>query len=226
MALGDDLSEQTLSTLITPTMYNEIIQAVNFMLRGNMTGDLKHAWRTTDIDEHWLICDGRTIGSASSGGTARANADMETLFTHLWNNSSNTYLVIQTSAGANTTRGASAAADFAANKRMPLPDARGRTLTSLDGSAGVIADAWADNLGGTGGDDTHTLTEAELAVHDHGGSGTALYYMSSASPTINLQAGSGWNAAGAVNTANAGSGTAHNNMQPSLAVSILMCTGV
>ena len=72
----------------------------------------------------WLISNGGTIGSASSGATLRANADVEALFTHLWTQYDNTELVIQTSAGAGTTRGASAAADFAANKRMPTHDYR------------------------------------------------------------------------------------------------------
>lgn len=225
MPIGDDVPEQTLSTLITPDMYNFLVQTVNYLLRGNMVGFLTHAWRTTDIDEHWLICDGRTIGSASSGGTARANADMEVLFTHLWNNSSNTYLVIQTSAGSNTTRGASAAADFAANKRMPLPDARGRTLISLDGSAGVVAGTWADNLGGTGGDDTHQLTLAELASHIHPPASTFLNIIGAGPGTSNLTTG-GSIAGSLSGTGSAGGDTPHNNMQPSLVVSILMCTGV
>ena len=71
---------------------------------------------------NWLICDGGTIGSVASSATSRANADTETLFTKLWNESANTDLIIQDNAGAPTTRGANAAADFAANKRMPLPD--------------------------------------------------------------------------------------------------------
>lgn len=72
----------------------------------------------------WLISNGSTIGSASSGATLRANADVEALFTHLWTTYDNTELVIQNSSGTGTTRGASAAADFAANKRMPTHDLR------------------------------------------------------------------------------------------------------
>ena len=62
-----------------------------------------------------------TIGSASSGGTTRANADTQPLFELLWNGASNALLPIQDAAGGASTRGLSAAADFAANKRMPLP---------------------------------------------------------------------------------------------------------
>jgi hypothetical protein len=72
----------------------------------------------------WLILNGQSIGDASSGATARANADTESLFTYLWTNIAQTDLPIQDSTGAASTRGASAAADFAAHKRMPLIDMR------------------------------------------------------------------------------------------------------
>ena len=72
----------------------------------------------------WLAANGDTIGSASSGAS-NASADYSALFTVLWDNWTNTDLPILTSAGAASTRGASASADFAANKRLPLPDLRG-----------------------------------------------------------------------------------------------------
>jgi hypothetical protein len=72
----------------------------------------------------WLAANSNTIGSASSGAN-NASADYSALFTVLWDNWTNTDLPILTSAGAASTRGASASADFAANKRLPLPDLRG-----------------------------------------------------------------------------------------------------
>lgn len=67
----------------------------------------------------WLLIDGKTIGSASSGATSRANADTFALFEQVWAFPA-TSVPIYTSTGAASTRGASAAADFAANKRLPL----------------------------------------------------------------------------------------------------------
>lgn len=67
----------------------------------------------------WLLVDGKTIGNASSGASARANADTEALFTKLWAFPAAS-VPIYTSAGAASTRGASAAADFAADKRIAL----------------------------------------------------------------------------------------------------------
>lgn len=85
----------------------------------------------------WIKANGGTIGNASSGATTRANEDTSALFSLLWSEFDNTALPIQDSSGAASTRGASAAADFAANKRLPIHDARGEFIRGLDDSRGV-----------------------------------------------------------------------------------------
>ena len=95
------------------------------------------SFHRTTAPDGWLKADGTTIGDASSGATQRANADTLALFTILWNEHTNTVLHIQDSSGADTTRGASAAADFAAHKRMPLPDYRGEFIRGYDDGRGV-----------------------------------------------------------------------------------------
>lgn len=87
----------------------------------------------------WIKENGGTIGSAASGASNRANADTEALFTLLWNTYNQATLPIQNSAGAVTTRGASAAADFAAAKRMPLLDPRSRFIRAADDGLGYDA---------------------------------------------------------------------------------------
>lgn len=67
----------------------------------------------------WLLIDGKTIGNAASGATSRANADTAALFAELWAFPAASTPIFD-SAGAVSTRGASAAADFAANKRIAL----------------------------------------------------------------------------------------------------------
>ena len=98
------------------------------------TGALQFFARTT-APTGWLITNGQTIGNGSSGATSRANSDTEDLFTTLWEAFSNTLLPIQDSSGVASTRGASAAADYAANKRLPLPDDQGLFLRSLSSTS-------------------------------------------------------------------------------------------
>jgi microcystin-dependent protein len=115
----------------------------------------------------WVRCNARTIGNSSSSATERANADTENLFTFLWTNYSDTVCPVSTG------RGASAAADYAANKTIGLPDVRGRGLFGLDdmgnSAAGRLAGATIDQTtnGATGGADTVTLASANLPVHTH-----------------------------------------------------------
>lgn len=116
-------------------------------------------------------CNGRTVGSASSGATERANADTEDLYTYNWNNFADAILAVTTG------RGASAAADFAANKAMALFDVRAGGLRGVDD----MGNSAASRLGSTpftsgnattGGSicglNTHTLVTGELAAHTHG----------------------------------------------------------
>lgn len=74
----------------------------------------------------WIIANGGTIGNASSGATTRANADTENLFTLFWNSFTNALLPVFNSDGSVSSRGASAAADYAANKRIRIFDLRTR----------------------------------------------------------------------------------------------------
>jgi microcystin-dependent protein len=131
-------------------------------------------WGST-APQGWVLASGNTVGSALSGATERANSDTSYLFEVLWNSYSNSILVIQTSAGAPTTRGVSAAADFAANKRMPTIDMRGRTAVGKDNMGGTTASRvtagesgiTGTTLGATGGAQSHALSTAQLASHNH-----------------------------------------------------------
>jgi len=76
------------------------------------------------IRSGFVRCNGRTIGSSSSGATERANLDTQALFEYLWNTDSNLTV--------STGRGASSSADWIANKTIALPEGRGRSLTGLD----------------------------------------------------------------------------------------------
>lgn len=125
------------------------------------TGDFKLVYNTGTLTG-FVRCNGRTIGNATSGATERANADTSALFAFLWNNDSN----LSVSGG----RGVSAAADYAANKAITLPDCKGRSIAGLDdmgaSAAGRLTSSYfgatATTLGAVGGGESTTLTLAQL----------------------------------------------------------------
>lgn len=84
----------------------------------------------------WVRMDG-SIGNASSGATQRANADTAALFAVLWDNVAQANATVQDSAGSTVSRGVSAAADFAANRRIVIPDMRGEFSRGLDNGRGI-----------------------------------------------------------------------------------------
>ena len=123
---------------------------------GVPTGDISMFFGST-APNGWLLCDGGTIGNAASSGTARANADTELLFEFLWNN------LGDAEAPVSSGRGASAQADFDANKTITIPDFQGRSPVGSGAGSGLTS----RTLGAKGGEEDHALTEAENGPHDH-----------------------------------------------------------
>lgn len=127
---------------LSKTTFNQLFTAIQTLIGSAVpTGNVAHHFGST-APSGWIIRDGKTIGSAASGATGRANADTLALYTQIWNNTDNTIdsgaFHIQDSSGSATSRGASAAADFAANKRLPLPNDLGRFDQGLNSSGGGI----------------------------------------------------------------------------------------
>ena len=107
-----------------------------------------------------------------------------------------------------------------------VPDMRGRTAVALDNmggsSANRITGAWADSLGGADGEETHTLTEAEIAAHTHDMAYTAATNTTATGGFTRVTGlGSGLNIGA---SASAGGGGAHNNVQPSIALNFIIKT--
>lgn len=113
----------------------------------------------------WILWFG-TIGSAASGASNRANADTSALYTAIWNSFANT------EAAVTGGRGVSAAADFAANKPIAIPDGRGCVVAVLDNLGGTAASRITSSnsgldgtkIGARGGDErmhqhTHGITD-------------------------------------------------------------------
>lgn len=202
------------------------------------TGDFKDVYGT-GVLTGFVRCNARTMGNATSGGTERANSDTSALFVFLWNNDS----ALTVSGG----RGVSAAADYAANKTITLPDCRGRGRAALsdmgNSDAGRVSTTYFGCtglvLGCAGGSESQTLTTAQLAAHTHtnslndpghfhtvrvgsSGGGTQQVTQGVDSPGANVGTGAGpilTNTTGiSITNASAGSGTPHANVQPTILV--------
>jgi microcystin-dependent protein len=173
----------------------------------------------------WVLCSGCTIGNVTSGATERADADCQELFAQLWTSYTDTTLPIETSTGTASTRGASASADWSANKRLTLPDMRGRVPVGLDNMGGTTASRITSGgsgitgttLGAVGGSQTHGLSVSQLPAHTHGI--TVRYATTSADHAHAFVSGlsEAANTSDGISTINmvgaTGDDTAHNNTQ-------------
>lgn len=208
------------------------------------TGDVKVAYGTQTITG-WVRMNGRTIGSATSGATERANADTQALFQYLWTADS----TLAVSGG----RGVSSIADWTANKTISLPDGRGRVVAGLDdmgntaagrltatyfGATGSCSGALGTTLGAACGGENYTLTVAQMPAHSHpntltdpGHSHTQTLYQQLLGGLSG--AGSGWalQATGVtglattgiiINNASAGGGNAHPVVQPTILMTVYL----
>lgn len=138
-----------------------LVDANSVVISGIPTGCMMMYGATT-APTGWVRVNGRTIGNASSGATERANADTSSLFSFLWTNYSDSVCAV--SGG----RGASASADYAANKTIALPDVRGRAFFGLDdmgNSAAARLGTAISNVttnGSSGGSEVMTIAQANL----------------------------------------------------------------
>lgn len=128
------------------------------------TGDLKWRLESATISG-WVRINGRTIGSASSGASERANADTQALFIYIWNTYADAICPVLGGRGANGL------ADFNANKQITLLDGRDASIFGLDdmgnaalnGFAGVpFVNGSTITPGSKAGLNSTTLTAAQI----------------------------------------------------------------
>ncbi len=243
------LADANMADPTDPTKWG-LVKYANFELPG-----VCKEFMGTTLPTGYVWANGTTIGDGTSGGTGRANADTIDLFTVLWNSYSNTVLPIQTSTGSASTRGANAAADFAAHKRMPVPDKRGRVTAGADNmgavtAAGRLTTAGSaidgSTLGAAGGAQNVTLDTTMIPAHLHsgttatagdhfhplpmspsdGGFGDAV---GSDGPETGSSPSINTKNAGThshtFSTANTGGGAAHLNVQPTIVSNFIIALG-
>lgn len=95
-----------------------------------------------------------------------------------------------------------------------VPDLRGRSPIGVGTGSGLTA----RTLGGTGGNETHVLSTAELPSHSHN---YALTDNTGSGSDTNPAKGNGNNPV-VIGVSSTGSGNAHNNMQPWAAVKFMI----
>ena len=181
---------------------------------GGTVGEIRPVLRAS-APTGWLLLNGSSIGSASSGATT-ASADMEDLFTALWTDLSDTH------APVSSGRGASAAADWAANKTLTLPDGRGRNLIGAGTGAGLTARTLGDDSIGSEDAITVAHTHAAGSLTTTAISGVTVSYSASVDNTgaANFVTNVTEDSAGTVGgtTESTGSSGTGANIQPSLVV--------
>jgi microcystin-dependent protein len=122
-----------------------------------------------------------------------------------------------------------------------LPDLRGRVVAGKDNMGGTSADRLTspingDVLGASGGSQSHALVTGELPAHNHGvsdpghvhsGAVTGFAALSASGTVIGAVTSLGNTSSNTtgITTQNTGSGTAHNNMQPTFILNKIIYSG-
>jgi len=127
------------------------------------TGDMKISYGTGAMSG-FVRGNKRTVGSATSGATELADATAQALFQWFWNRDAALPVL--------PSRGATAIADWTANKQIETPDFRGYIIGGLDGMgntrANRLAAAGWDVLGtALGGIEAAPIPVSSMPSHNH-----------------------------------------------------------
>lgn len=219
---------------VSRTTYSDLFNAL-CVLRGTVTISIASPAAVT-LSAHGLSVGDRvrlfTTGALPTGLTANTDYFVQAVV------DANTFRLASTFGGAaintsGTQSGTHTMRQFPhgagdGSTTFGIPDLRGRVAAGRDDMGGTAASRLTNqsggspgHLGASGGAQTHTLSVAELAVHNHSQilRNTAVAEQNGGSPL----GGAGTTGA---TTGNAGSGSAHNNVQPTLVLNKIIYAGV
>jgi len=139
-----------------------------------------------------------------------------------------TYAALFSAIGSTYNTGGEGAGNFR------LPDLRGQVVAGVDGGRGLLTPGWANTLGGSGGEQVHTLTTGEIAAHTHTDSGHTHVEGTSTPTAITIGVGApapsavpsvGVTGSGNASISTDGGGGSHNNIQPTIVLFPYIYTG-
>ncbi len=136
---------------INPDQDFDTYDQINSIDSTPRTGDIKTSLLPS-APNGWVAMNDGSIGNVGSGATTRANKDTFQLYKTIWDGVSDAF------APVSTGRGATAVADFIANKTLTLPRSLGRALAGAGSGSGLTPRA----LGEWGGQESNILIRENL----------------------------------------------------------------
>lgn len=201
-------SQQSAGTLITDTLYNEIVDAIAHVLGLKLGEDA-----LSDLSSNTVIIPTGSVmpfaGSSAPSGWVLCDGSAVSRTTY-----EDLYTLIGTTYGSGD-----------GSTTFNLPDLRGRIPGGMDNMGGVGANVItatpADSLGGTTGTEYQALTTAQLPSHGHPLQG---YRYNTGGRCANSIDSSSTLWTFYLGTGNTGSGHGHNNVQPTLFMNYIIKT--
>jgi microcystin-dependent protein len=187
-----DIPDKSTGDLMDETWYDDHFKGNMEWLKNSLvpTGTI-FMWSTDTAPTGWVLCNGAAISR---------------------NDYSDLFGVIGTTFGNGD-----------GSTTFNVPDLRGRMPLGQDDMGGTsanrVTDANADSMGGSGGAEDVTLTEAQLASHNH-----TVSLSDAASTTQKINASRGQTLSYTIISGTSGSDQAHNNMPPYLTLNFIIKT--
>lgn len=192
---------------LNPNLDFEDYDQIDSITQTSRTGDVKIGYQTV-APLGWLLMNDGSIGNVGSPATLRANMDTFQLYSTIYTSVIDSWAPVSGGRTAPGNTMANAITDFLADKTLTLSKTLGRTLAVSGTGAGLTARALGESLG----EETHTLSIAEMPSHTHPAPpGLDIVFNGIGGQGL---VGGGNESHNGTNLQNTGGGLPHNTMQP------------